>query len=172
MNPQIISFAIQMPSTSLRALQATPHYTVNVLSNQQVAQSVAFSSPKTQREFGDTPHYLEHLGNPAGTGKSTDTVNAALADEGLPILLGSLGTLVCKHWNEGIVVGDHYVCFGLVERIVNSLGTHTPGRHAEPLLYYQSGYRSIGDQVFLQAFQGRTLSFHEWTHRAHVRFIS
>ncbi|KAJ3283164.1 hypothetical protein HK104_010524 [Borealophlyctis nickersoniae] len=39
----------------------------------------------------------------------------------------------------------------------------------QPLVYYESSYRSIGDEVFIEAFENATLSFDQWTHRAHLR---
>lgn len=85
----------------------------------------------------------------------------------VPILQGCLGTLVCNVQHV-LSMGDHDVCFGNVERVVGSLGSSN-GR-IDPLLYYQSAYRSIGDEVFIDAFRHQRLSFRDWTHRAHLRF--
>lgn len=37
----------------------------------------------------------------------------------------------------------------------------------KPLLYYKSSYRSIGDQLFMEAFESGELEF--WTHTEHLR---
>jgi hypothetical protein len=62
------------------------------------------------------------------------------------------------------VVGDHEIWYSRVETILQDKTTSM-----KPLLYYESTYRSIGDKVFLQAFENHELKLEEWTHRAHVR---
>ena len=34
---------------------------------------------------------------------------------------------------------------------------------------YSRSFRSVGDQLFLQAFEDATLPFEDWTHEAHLR---
>lgn len=79
---------------------------------------------------------------------------------GVPILPESIGSLVCS-LHSTVQVGDHNVCFGAVEQVNEGEGL--------PLVYYRSGYRSVGDEVFIDAFRNQRLSFRDWTHRAHLR---
>lgn len=148
LNPPIISFAIRHPSKALDLLKSSPEFAVNVLSSEQVALSVRFSSSQAQSDFSQVPHYFE--------------------EGGLPIIQGSLGSLVCRV-ERIIQVGDHHVCYGNVHKVIESLGSNQKHKTLEPLLYYRSNYSTVGDQVFIQAFQNQTLSFDDWTHRAHLR---
>ena len=37
------------------------------------------------------------------------------------------------------------------------------------LLFYHRSFRSVGDEIFIQAFEDATLPFEDWTHEAHLR---
>ncbi|KAH6567033.1 hypothetical protein BASA50_009133 [Batrachochytrium salamandrivorans] len=150
LTPPIVSFGIRSPSSMTPLLLSSSYFAVHLLSKQQIAQSVAFSSPRTQTDFTAFPHHFDDGGT------------------GLPILHGSLSVLICRA-EQTIQIGDHEVWFGRVERIVPGLGVSKDNRRMEPLLYYNSSYRSIGDEVFIDAFEKATLSFDEWSHRAHLR---
>ncbi|KAL2916862.1 hypothetical protein HK105_203641 [Polyrhizophydium stewartii] len=150
LSPPIVSFAVRYPSSTSQLLSSSSLFAVHLLARQQVAHSVAFSSPKTQADFTRFSHHLDESGT------------------GLPILHGSLGVLICRPESR-VQAGDHEVWYGRVERMVHGLGSTRGDPKMEPLLYYESSYRSIGDEVFLDAFERGTLSFSEWTHRAHVR---
>ncbi|KAH9247324.1 hypothetical protein BASA81_015091 [Batrachochytrium salamandrivorans] len=121
LTPPIVSFGIRSPSSMTPLLLSSSYFAVHLLSKQQIAQSVAFSSPRTQTDFTAFPHHFDDGGT------------------GLPILHGSLSVLICRA-EQTIQIGDHEVC-----------------------------YRSIGDEVFIDAFEKATLSFDEWSHRAHLR---
>ncbi|KAI8923205.1 flavin reductase like domain-containing protein [Entophlyctis helioformis] len=150
MDPPIVSFAIRTPSSTSALLHKSSVFAVHLLSKQQIAHSVAFSSPKTQADLSPFSHHLDDGGT------------------GLPILHGCLSVLIC-HAEHSVQVGDHEVWFGRIERIVHGLGSSRGDSKMEPLLYYESTYRSIGDEVFMDAFEQATLSFDEWTHRSHLR---
>ncbi|KAJ3016107.1 hypothetical protein HKX48_004198 [Thoreauomyces humboldtii] len=94
---------------------------------------------------------------------------------GLPILHNCLGVLICRAVKH-VEVGDHQCWFGEVVGIVHGVGgskkdTDKVGRKREggPLVYYESQYRSVGDQVFMTKIEDGALSIREWTHRAHLR---
>eukprot|EP00842_Homolaphlyctis_polyrhiza_P000636 jgi/Hompol1/1573/HPOL_005646-RA len=150
LKPPIVSFAVRTPSEMADLMQESQAFAVHLLSKHQVAQSIAFSSPKTQSDFERFSHHMDD------------------SSIGLPILHGCLSVMICTMHNR-LQVGDHQVWFGKVERIIPGLGSSRDDPSMEPLLYYESTYRSIGDEVFLNAFEQTTLSFDEWTHRAHVR---
>ncbi|EGF79124.1 hypothetical protein BATDEDRAFT_90155 [Batrachochytrium dendrobatidis JAM81] len=150
LTPPIVSFAIRHPSSMSPLLHRSSNFAVHLLSKQQISLSVAFSSPSTQTNFAAFSHHLDDGGT------------------GLPILHGSLSVLICQA-EQSLQMGDHEVWFGRVKRIVPGLGVSKNHPKMDPLLYYESSYRSIGDEVFLDAFEKGTLSFDEWTHRAHLR---
>ena len=45
--------------------------------------------------------------------------------------------------------------------------SHPDEPDPKPLLYYKSSYRSIGDQLFMEAFESGELE--PWTHTEHLR---
>jgi flavin reductase (DIM6/NTAB) family NADH-FMN oxidoreductase RutF len=145
-NPPIISFAINDKSTLNSHLFKEKKLAVNILSKDQINTAIAFSSKRTHGDFSNIQHYVMQ-----------DT----------PILHGTVGTLLCTI-DQIIKVGDHYVSFCRVHEVIESLGS-TSNATLEPLLYCKSSYRSIGDELFIDAFVSQRLSFKEWTHRAHVR---
>ncbi|KAJ3274918.1 hypothetical protein HDV01_001782 [Terramyces sp. JEL0728] len=88
----------------------------------------------------------------------------------LPILQGCVSVLICKPFKKDIV-GDHDVWYGEIvdiraDGIKIIQGEKEP---LKPLLYFDSNYRSVGDEVFIEAFENSKLEFQDWTHRAHVR---
>lgn len=93
----------------------------------------------------------------------------------MPILHGCLGVLVCKARGWPVDVGDHEVWFGEVVEVLKEekgVSGTDGGVRKDPLVYFQSSYRSVGDEVFIQAFESATLAVEMWTHRAHLRFAS
>lgn len=146
LTPPIISFAINNKSTLIPELPKHKQFAINILSKDQLNHSLVFSSPRTHGDFSNIDYFMFN---------ST------------PVLQGCLGNLICNV-EKTIQVGDHYVCFGRVKEVVESLGAQSTSP-LEPLLYYQSSYRSIGDELFIDAFQSQRLSYSDWTHRAHVR---
>lgn len=152
LQPPIISFCVRSPSRTSAILNANPstHFAVHILSKHQTHHSLAFSSPKTQHVISAFPHHID-----------TSTK--------LPILHNCLGVLICQAV-KNVQIGDHETWFGHVKRIVHGVGSVKIGEtNMEPLVYYESSYRSIGDEVFMEKVEKGTLSFAEWTHRAHLR---
>ena len=150
LEPPIVSFALRYPSKMAELLEKREKFAVHLLSTDQVAQSKAFSAPASQSNFDSFPHYHQ---------------------ENIPILQGCLNVLICKTFHK-ILVGDHLVWFGVVEKILPDGIQKIDGKYLplKPLLYYEKGYRSIGDDdAFLRAFESTSLPFAAWTHRNHLR---
>ncbi|KAL1921698.1 uncharacterized protein VTP21DRAFT_10340 [Calcarisporiella thermophila] len=145
----LVAFSIRLPSRASEVLHAANRFVLHVLSSEQIQHSITFSSPSSTDPFVNIPHHL--------------------TDHGIPVLMGAVGAMVCKA--EGVLqVGDHELWIGEVEKVEHGVG----GRmgvveEAKPLLYYERTYRSIGEEVFMQAFEEQTLDPREWSHRAHVR---
>lgn len=130
-------------------LKKSTRFAVHLLASHQVAQSIAFSSPKTQSNFTDFPHYFQ---------------------DKLPILQGCSSVLICDT-HSIVKVGDHDVWYGKIVDVLPDGIKKVNGtlEHSKPLLYYQSAYKTIGDEVFLEKFENTSLSIRDWTHRSHVR---
>ncbi|KAI8823775.1 flavin reductase like domain-containing protein, partial [Fimicolochytrium jonesii] len=153
LTPPIISFCVRTPSRTSHVLTTHPtgDFAVHILSKHQTAASLAFSSPRTQHDLSAFPHHID-------------------ACTSLPILHNCLGVLICRVCKDKRVqVGDHEVWFGEVVRIVPGVGSVSGETSMEPLVYYESSYRSVGDEVFMERLEKGGLSFREWTHRAHLR---
>ena len=122
LSPPIISFALKTPSNTLSILTKSNLFAVHILSSKQIAHSKAFSSPKTQSDFQNFPHYILRE---------------------MPILQGCLGVFICK-LEKNITVGDHVIFFGKVESIEDdgiAKRTSKTYERLKPLLYFDSSYR-------------------------------
>ncbi|KAI8812122.1 flavin reductase like domain-containing protein [Cladochytrium replicatum] len=198
LHPPIVSFCLRTPSRTSDLLHESNLFAVHVLARHQVMQSVTFSSPVTQTHFDQFPHHWVDVPDfpKEATAASGATIGSLVEDEVasdtpphrlLPVLMGCLGVMLCRT-ERVLTIGDHEVWYGTVFRIVHGVGgikkrrgSYTSqnqltnaerGKKADdqsPLVYYQGGYVSVGDEVFIQAFENMTLSFSQWTHRAHIR---
>ncbi|XP_012943143.1 uncharacterized protein LOC101849265 isoform X3 [Aplysia californica] len=142
--PPIISFCLSQGSRMHDLIKSTKKFAVHILAQDQIHHGIHFSKPAPNGEcqFDNVPHVQ--------------------GEEGLPIILGSLAVLLCdSHTYHG--VGDHTVWYG------NVTGVSVSETLQEPLIYFTRKFRSVGDEIFLSAFEGTTLPFEEWTHEAHVR---
>ncbi|KAG0164757.1 hypothetical protein DFQ28_004109 [Apophysomyces sp. BC1034] len=145
----LVSFCVRIPSRASELLHSSGSMVVNMLSHEQVQQSVAFSSPNAD-QFKDVPFYDDPT-------------------TGLPVLMGTLGSMYCKVFNV-LPLGDHELWITKVVRVEEGVGSaHGKREEAQPLLYYDRRYRSVGEQVFMKAFEDNTLDTRRWMHRAHVR---
>ncbi|XP_025084431.1 uncharacterized protein LOC112558271 isoform X2 [Pomacea canaliculata] len=143
-SPSVISFCLQQESRMHDMLRRVGKFAVHILAEDQVRHALHFSkrAEDGQSQFESTPHIQ--------------------GEEGLPIILGCLAVMLCEtHSYHG--VGDHNVWYGFVNGVSLSETIH------EPLIYFFRSFRSVGDQVFLQAFENATLPFTDWTHEAHLR---
>ncbi|KAK2180499.1 hypothetical protein NP493_440g02008 [Ridgeia piscesae] len=144
LKPPIISFAIHMPSRIHDLLEKTKKFAVNVLAKNQVKYATHFASAAVEGtdQFEGIPHELNQ--------------------EGVPVLRDTSAVLLCKSVSVN-TVGDHSVWYGKV------LHAYTNGAVLEPLLYYAKSFRSVGEELFMQAFEDTTLPFKDWDHVAHIR---
>ncbi|XP_022092312.1 uncharacterized protein LOC110980197 [Acanthaster planci] len=146
MRPPVISFCITRPSRMHALLKDTRHFAVNVLAKDQVHYGVHFSKPAQNGEdqFNAVPHKLGF--------------------SGVPLIEGAAAVLQCQA-HDTHLIGDHHVWYG--EVLDTSMDTGTEAR--QPLLYFASSFRSIGDEAFMKAFEDTTLLFEDWSHEAHLR---
>ncbi|KAI7863682.1 flavin reductase like domain-containing protein [Spinellus fusiger] len=144
----LVSFAVRIPSRASELLHSSGSMVVNVLSHEQVQQSIRFSSP-SEDQFKGIPFYDD-------------------STTGLPVLMGTLGSMHCK-MRDVLTLGDHELWIVRVIKVDHGVGSVKGKREeARPLLYHDRQYRSIGEQVFMKEFES-SLDRKHWTHRAHIR---
>jgi len=115
LDPPLILFCLDRDTPSFAGLCAAERFAVNVLCAEQHELSVRFATAMADKWEG---------------------VDYELWPGDLPVLTGCLATLVCRREKlyEG---GDHVIVVGRVEDL-RSDGA------GEPLIYFQSSYRSVG----------------------------
>jgi flavin reductase (DIM6/NTAB) family NADH-FMN oxidoreductase RutF len=115
LDPPLILFCLDRAAMSFDCFSEADRFAVNVLDKRQQDLSVRFATASADKWEGVD---CEHL---AG---------------GLPLLRGCLANLICSRQSlyDG---GDHVIIVG---RVVELLGTID----GDPLIYFQSAYRSIG----------------------------
>ncbi|KAI8094377.1 flavin reductase like domain-containing protein [Thamnidium elegans] len=148
----LVSFCVRIPSRASELLHSSGNMVLNMLSHEQVQQSIAFSSP-TSDQFKDIPFFDDPI-------------------TGLPVLMGTVGAMHCQLFKV-IELGDHELWIAKVLKVEQGVGgEHGKREEANPLLYYERAYRSIGDQVFMKAFEDDcegSFNAIKWMHRAHLR---
>jgi flavin reductase (DIM6/NTAB) family NADH-FMN oxidoreductase RutF len=146
----LVSFCVRTPSRASELLHSSGSMVLNMLAHEQVQHSVAFSSPDAE-QFKDIPFFDDPV-------------------TGLPVLMGTLGAMHCKAFKV-IELGDHELWISKVLKVEEGVGgEHGIREEAHPLLYYDRCYRSVGDQVFMKAFEeDQDNSKQKWMHRAHLR---
>ncbi|WP_127506425.1 flavin reductase family protein [Actinoplanes solisilvae] len=112
LDPPLISFGVSRSSSSWPAIARTSHVAVHILADDQQELAARFATSGADR-FG------------VGTGWRR-------GPEGVPVLDGVLGWLVCRI-RERVPAGDHRLV--IAEVITGS------GRTGEPLLYHNGRYR-------------------------------
>lgn len=146
----LVSFCVRTPSRASDLLHSSGSMVLNMLAHEQVAQSVAFSSPGGD-PFTTVPFYDD-------------------PQTGLPVLMGTLGAMHCRVYKV-VQLGDHEMWITQVVKVEEGVGgEHGVREEAQPLLYYDRHYRSLGEQVFMKQFSDDSdTSAHKWMHRAHLR---
>ena len=115
LDPPLVLWNIAKSSNSLDAFLNAEHYAFHVLSADQ--------EPLSQH-FARTDH------------TRFDRIDYDDSAENVPILPGCIAVLHCST-RETIDCGDHHIIIGHVDRFDVAGG--------EPLLFFQSRYRSLGD---------------------------
>lgn len=143
-HPPIVSFCVNHPSKMHDLLLRTQHFAIHVLAKNQVSYGVEFSKHVNDDidQFARVPHVQGH--------------------EGIPIIPGCCAVMQCRAHSVH-TVGDHHVWYGSVFEA--SVSDDAP----DTLLYYVKSFRSVGDEIFIQAFENATLPYEDWTHEAHLR---
>jgi flavin reductase (DIM6/NTAB) family NADH-FMN oxidoreductase RutF len=118
LDPPLILFSLARTSFTLQPLLEAPSFVVNVLRDGQRALS----------------HRFAH-----SAGDKWDGLSWRPAASGAPILAGGIAHFECVHHAQ-YDGGDHLVLLG---RVVG-MDTDADG---EPLLYFHSRYRSIGEEI-------------------------
>ena len=118
LEPPLILFCLDKATPSFGSFCEAGRFAVNVLRAEQHSLSVRFATAATDK---------------------WDGVEYDLWPGAIPVLRGCLASLACRReaLHEG---GDHVIIVGRVEQLV----TAGPG---EPLIYFQSSYRSVGPSV-------------------------
>jgi len=118
LEPPLVLFCLDKETPSFAGFCEAGRFAVNVLRAEQHSLSVRFSTAAADKWNG---------------------IEYDLWPGELPVLRGCLASLACRReaLYEG---GDHVIIVGRVER----LATAGPG---EPLIYFQSSYRTVGPSV-------------------------
>jgi len=118
LDPPLILFCLDKEALSVDCLSVAERFAVNVLREEQHGLSVRFSMAAADK---------------------WDGVAYDLWPGEVPVLRGCLANLLCRRENlyEG---GDHLIIVGRVERLQTV-------EEGAPLVYFQSGYRTIGPGV-------------------------
>lgn len=118
LEPPLILFCLDRETPSFDSFCGAGRFAVNVLRAEQHSLSVRFATAAADKWNG---------------------IPYDLWPEDLPVLRGCLANLACRR--EAVYDGgDHVIIVGRVEQI------ETAG-DGDPLIYFQSGYRSIGPSV-------------------------
>jgi flavin reductase (DIM6/NTAB) family NADH-FMN oxidoreductase RutF len=114
LDPPLVMAAIARISTQLAGFEQSNFFAVNILTEEQRALSVRFARPEEGRFKG---------------------AEWSAGVTGSPVFAETLGVIECRsvQWLEA---GDHRVLVGQAVAAVV--------RHGRPLLYFESGYASLG----------------------------
>jgi 3-hydroxy-9,10-secoandrosta-1,3,5(10)-triene-9,17-dione monooxygenase reductase component len=115
LDPPLVLWSLRRISPSIEAFVTATHFTVNVLSEEQIHLSRRFARPSNAK-FEE--------------GEWTD------GQGGAPMLAGCVAVFECRRHSHQ-EAGDHLLFIGEVERIAGSA--------AAPLVYHGGHYRSLGD---------------------------
>lgn len=118
LDPPLVLVCPAKTVNCLKGFTDGSHFAVNVLSNDQQALSVAFSSP---------------------IGNKFEQLDFETWDSGVPIIKGCVANLECSRQaiHDG---GDHLIVVGRVDRIAVA-------DQRSPLIYWRGAYRRLSDAV-------------------------
>jgi flavin reductase ActVB len=116
LDPPLVLICIENTAGSIDALKNSKMFVVNVLNSEQTEVSERFASPAADK-FAETDHELNI--------------------DGIPVISNCIANITC-----GVVEtydgGDHTIFVGHVDDAVFGDG--------DPLVYFRSGYHTIGDR--------------------------
>ncbi len=116
MNPPLVSFSIKSSSYSYPKIRKAGRFTVNILSDEQVAISNQFAKASTDKWRG-----IDWEASPLGN----------------PIIANSLYWIDCQIHAE-LIAGDHVIVIGEVKALPLKENTY-----AQPLLYFKGQYGNL-----------------------------
>ena len=117
LDPPLVSFCLDRNALSLDSFLGSPHFGVNVLSEEQEPLSAAFARSSAGDKFVGVPYEI--------------------GATGCPLLPDSLSHLECVR-EAAHLAGDHLIVIGRVVR----LAQRAEGR---PLLYFRGRYAKLGE---------------------------
>lgn len=117
LDPLMLLFCLGSQSRLLPRFSIGSGFSVNLLSQEQIACSRKFAGQHVERD----PSSWQHVG-------------------GIPMLVGSVATFVCRV-SSTIPAGDHHIVLGEVEVM------HDTSADATPLVYFRGQYRTVSHGV-------------------------
>jgi flavin reductase (DIM6/NTAB) family NADH-FMN oxidoreductase RutF len=162
MRPSVISFCLSTNGRMQKILESSNQLALHVLAQSQSPLALHFA-----RQAFDGKDQFEQL--PAGCKYS-------LSSTGVPLLSGCKAVFECSPFGSRTspafhVVGSHALWLAAVDRTHYNF-ERSPKAQAivqPPLIYYMKAYHTVGDEMFMNAFENLSLPFDQWTHRAHLR---
>lgn len=115
LDPPLILVCLGKSTTCIQAFLEGAHFTVNILSHEQMALSENFARRSKDKFEG---------------------VDYQIGENGCPILPGCQAVIECRH-QAVYDAGDHVILIGEVERIETSPSD-------EPLLHFRGAYHRLG----------------------------
>jgi len=112
LNPSLVSFCIDNKSANLQFFKKNRYFSLNVLSQEQIALANGFATPKNSKKWGIEPYFFGKYGN--------------------PIFQHSLGFFECKR-HRVIKCGDHHI-------IVGEVLDFGKINDKKPLVYFSGNY--------------------------------
>lgn len=121
LNPPLISFNVTKTAESHRILQETDRFVVHILGEKQVHLAKHFAKPHLSgvEQFEDVPHEV--------------------SEYGIPVLDDATSVMYCER-HSFLPAADHSLVLGVVTAIQDN-------EDDGAVLYYQSGYRSVGSEL-------------------------
>jgi flavin reductase (DIM6/NTAB) family NADH-FMN oxidoreductase RutF len=113
LDPPLVLICIEKIAGSHHAFEQSGRFTINILSANEASVSEHFASLIEDKFAG---------------------IEYAVDEHGIPILPGSIATLQCVLFKT-LDGGDHSIFIGQVEHVIV--------RGADPLIYFNGGYRSL-----------------------------
>ncbi len=116
LDPALVLWSLVSHSPNLSAFTQARHFAISVLAHDQQALASQFANPQVLDKF--------------------DQVEVREAPEGVPVLHGTLATLVCEV-SRHVPEGDHELFIGKVVRI--------DAREGAPLVFHGGRFAAIGN---------------------------